>query len=905
MPKAYLIDGNSLAYRAFYALPDTMKTTTGITTNAIYGFTMMLLKVLEDKPDFVAISFDLPEPTFRHKEYKEYKATRDKAPPTLYTQMPYVKEIAEALNIPIYEAPGFEADDVIGTLAKEAEKDGYQVTILSGDLDPLQLVNDNIKVLTTRKGITDTVLYGEKEVEERYDGLKPSQLIDYKALKGDSSDNIPGVPKVGEKTAIELLKEFQTLDNIYQNLDKIKKPALKENLKNNLQLAEMSKRLGTIVTNVPINVAFLKHEIDWQKAVSAFEKFEFTRLVEKYSKGLESYQPESVMERKRAEISKFNFKSVQSEEELDALIKKLLKAEAFAFDLETTSLNPFEAAIVGISFSTETKSAYYIPIGHRSEPANELRGSDQRNRGVQPQVPLKIVLEKLKPVFLADNLKIGHNLKYDIEILNQNGTTVKVPFFDTMVAAYLIDPTAGKYSLKTLAKQFLGREMIKLMELIGKDAEYNDFSEVPIEIAVDYAASDADSTFGLYEIFKQGLKKKELEKLFNDCEMPLIEVLINLEENGVYIDKNILQKMSQDIETDMKELERHIFAIAGETFNLNSPKQLSLILFEKLKIPSVKKTKTGYSTDSEVLEELSDKFEIAEKLLKYRQLSKLKSTYVDVLPTLIEPKTQRIHANFNQTMTATGRLSSSEPNMQNIPIRGELGKKLRSAFVPQKKGWVILAADYSQIELRILAHLSDDPELIKFFKEDRDVHQATADEIGISRDAAKTVNFGIIYGISDFGLAKSLKIKKAEAAQYIDKYFERHKGVKIFMEKTIKEAKENGFVTTMLGRIRPLPDINSPNQGLRSFAERTATNTPVQGTAADMIKLAMIKAYQKTKDLKAKLILQVHDELVFELPEEEVSKVKKLVEDAMETAIPLKIPVKVDIGVGSSWAEAK
>ncbi len=894
MPKAYLIDGNSLAYRAFYALPDTMKTTTGITTNAIYGFTMMLLKVLEGGPDYIAISFDRPEPTFRHKEYKEYKGTRDKAPPTLYDQMPYVKEVAEALGIPVFEMAGFEADDVIGTLAKEAEKAGYDVTIFSGDLDPLQLVGDHIKVLTTRKGITDTVLYGEKEVEERYDGLKPSQLIDFKALKGDSSDNIPGVPKVGEKTAIDLLKEYQTLENIYDNLDKIKKPALKENLKNNLHLAELSKMLGTIVTNVPIEVDFkgaVKYKTDWGKAVHAFEKFEFNKLVGKYSKDLEEYQTETVIEKKREKISKLDFKSVTTEKELNDMVGRLLNAEAFAFDLETTSLNQFEAKIVGLSFSTETKLAYYIPLKHK-------KGE---------QLPAKTVFDKLAPLFISDKLKIGHNLKYDIKVLNANGIKISGPYFDTMVAAYLIDPISGKYSLKTLAKQYLGRDMIKLMELIGKDAEYADFSEVPIDLAVDYAASDADSTFGLYEIFRQGLNKKELAPLFDDCEMPLLEVLIALEETGVFIDTNILAKMSRELDGEMRDLERNIFAIAGETFNLNSPKQLGVILFEKLMIPTVKKTKTGNSTDSEVLEELAEKFEIAEKLLKYRQLSKLKSTYINVLPTLIEKKTGRIHASFNQTITATGRLSSSEPNLQNIPARGEMGKRIRGAFVPQEKGWKILAADYSQIELRVLAHLSRDPIFVEAFINDRDIHQATADELGISREAAKTVNFGVIYGISDFGLAKSLRIKKTDAATFIEKYFIKHAGIKEFIDKTIKEAKETGFAKTLLGRIRPLPDINSPNYGIRSFTERTAINTPVQGTAADMIKLAMINIHRKLKenDLKSMLILQVHDELVFECPESEIDQVKKIVEVEMINAIPLSVPVKVDIGIGDSWAEAK
>lgn len=891
--KIVLIDGNSLAYRAFYALPDTMRTTTGITTNAIYGFTTMLIKVLDGQPDFVAIAFDRPEPTFRHTEYKEYKATRQKAPPTLHEQMPYVKEVAAAFGIPIYELAGYEGDDIIGTLAVEAGKEGYDVTILTGDLDPLQLVNDQIKVLATRKGITDTVLYGPKEVVERYDGLKPDQLIDYKALKGDTSDNIPGVPKVGEKTAIELLKEYGTLEGVYDNLEKIKKPALKENLKNNRHLADLSRRLGTIVTNAPIHIDFehsRRSPIDWEKILPVFKKFEFGSLYKKYSQGLINYQPEKVIERKREEIAKLNFTCVKDEAALDQMIKVLSRAEAFAFDVETTSLNTFEAELVGISFSCESKSAYYVPLQHKN----------------QTQLPLGPTLEKLKSLFSSAALKIGHNLKYDIEVMNNHGIEVANPLFDTMVAAYLIDPTSGKYGLKALAKQFLGREMIELLELIGKDA--GSFNDVPLDLATDYAASDAEATFGLYEIFKLALKGQRLESLFNDVEMPLLAILIEMEETGVKVDTELLAEQGKEIELELKDLERHIHAIAGEVFNINSTKQLAQILFTKLMLPVIKKGKTGPSTDFEVLEELAArKFEIAEKLIDYRQLTKLKNTYIDVLPTLINAKTGRIHSSFNQTITATGRLSSSEPNLQNIPARGDWGKRLRSVFVPEKPDQLILAADYSQIELRVLAHLSSDPVLLDAFNQETDIHQRTADELGISRSDAKTVNFGIIYGISDFGLAKQLKIKRTDAAGIIERYFARHQGVKAFIDRTIKEARENGYVTTMLGRKRPVPDINSPNAGLRSATERMAINTPVQGSAADMIKLAMVKVNEKLKmqNVKCRLIMQVHDELVFECAKDEEQKVVQIVTQEMENAVKLNVPVKVDVGTGKNWAEAK
>ncbi|MCU0640785.1 MAG: DNA polymerase I [Candidatus Margulisbacteria bacterium] len=875
--RVFLIDGNSLAYRAFYALPDTMRTATGITTNAVYGFTSMLLKLLDEKPDYVAIAFDRPEPTFRHKEYKEYKATRQKAPPTLHEQLPFVKEVAAALNIPVFELPGYEADDIIGTLAVTAARAGHDVEIISGDLDGLQLVNDRIRVLTTRKGITDTILYGAKEVAERYDGLRPDQLIDYKALKGDTSDNIPGVPKVGEKTAIELLKEFGTLENIYANLDKIKKPALRENLKNNLPLAEMSRRLGTIVTNVPVPTGLerlKRREIDWATVIPLFQQLEFNSLVKKYASGAAELPLATTVEKKRTDIAKLNYRCVQSEADRKALLTELEQADAFCFDLETTSLDVFTAQIVGIAFSTKGGSAWYMPSSPTLDPTT------------------------LRPLFASPQLKIGHNLKYDIAVLRNNGIEVVGPYFDTMVAAYLLDPSAGKYGLKFLAKQFLGREMLNFEEVSGGKS----FADVPLDLATDYAGSDADATFSLYELFQLALTAQKMDKLMAEIEMPLLAALIAMERNGIAIDSPLLAKMSGEIALELKELERHIFAIAGEVFNLNSPKQLSQILFTKLQLPVKRRTKSGPSTDAEVLEELAgESFEIAEKLLAYRQLSKLKSTYIDVLPTLVNQRTGRLHTSFNQTIAATGRLSSSEPNLQNIPAR------LKPAFIPGEKGWAMVDADYSQIELRVLAQLSGDPLLIKAFQEGRDVHQATADELGISRAAAKTVNFGVIYGQSDFGLARQLKIKRTEAAAYIEKYFRKYQGVRTFLDRTIKEARENGYVTTLLGRKRPLADINSPHGGLRAAAERMAINAPVQGSAADLIKIAMVNVNSKlqSKKSKCRMLLQVHDELLFECPVSEVAEVRELVRTAMEQALELAVPVKVEVGSGENWAAAK
>jgi len=904
-PDIILIDGNSLAYRAFYALPDTMKTSKGQVTNAIYGFTTMLLKIVEEKPKLIIIAFDKAAPTFRHKEYKEYKATRQKAPPTLSEQMPYVRRAAEAFDIPVYELEGYEADDIIGTLAKKAEAEGHKVRIVTGDMDAVQLIDDNIEVLTTRRGLTDTVLYDEKEVENRY-GIKPTQIADFKALKGDASDNIPGVPGIGDKTASELIREFGDLDNLLKNADKIGSEKLKAKVKDNAEIAKLSRMLATIVTNAPIKIELksIEHrDPDWKKVLAFFEEVEFNSLLKKYSEKLQGEGLFTAVEEKREVIKKerLDYETVDKKEALSALIKKLSAQDAFAVDVETDSQNSFSANLVGISLSFEPNSAYYIPVGHR----------------IGEQIPLKEVMRELAPILEDAKIKkYGHNIKYDAEVLKRHGAEINNIAFDTMVAAYTLDPTSGGYGLKKQSHGLLGKRMIDITELIGTGAKAKTMDYIDIATASDYACSDADSTYQLAQVFTKKLKDEGLSDLFFKIEVPLVEVLINMEENGISIDKDKLKIMSKEIEVSLKDLETHIFAIAGETFNINSPKQLQKILFEKLKIPALKRTKTGASTDVEVLTELAKDFEIAKKLIDYRQLQKYKSTYIDVLPTLINPETKRIHTSFNQTITATGRLSSSNPNMQNIPAKGDIAEKIRSAFVPAEKGWKILSADYSQIELRILAHLSGDEMLIAAFKNDEDIHRATAAEVfGVPldkvtdemRDSAKVVNFGIIYGISEFGLSKSLNIKKAEAAKYINNYFKKYAGVKKFIDKVIEMARKDGYICTLLGRKRPIPDINNPNMSLRNFAERTAINTPVQGTAADIIKVAMINIYDiiKKDKLKSKLLLQVHDELVFEVPENELEKVKKMVEHEMVNAVKLDVPVKVHIGSGDNWAEAK
>jgi len=899
--KIVLIDGNSLAYRAFYALPDTMKTASGITTNAVYGFTTMLLKILDKSPDMIAIAFDKAAPTFRHKEYAEYKATRQKAPPTLHEQMPYVRKIAQVFDIPIFEMDGFEADDIIGTLAKQAEQKGFDVDIVTGDLDALQLVNDKVKLLTTRKGLSDIVEYDAAEVNKRF-GIKPEQVVDFKALKGDSSDNIPGIAGIGEKTASDLLQRFGSLDNLLNNIDKIESPKLKEKVKAGIDNARLSKRLAQIVTDVPVKFDFEitgPKEINWAKVLPVFEELEFSSLIKKYS----AKEGPSLIEKKREEIkgSKVRYTTITKDEQLDALADELAASPAFAFDTETTGTNTFEDELVGLSFSIKPDQAYYIPVGHKNGR----------------QLNIDKVIGKLKPILENKQInKFGQNIKFDSEVLFNYGINIQGITFDTMVAAYTLDPTSRKYGLKSLAHGLLGKRMIEITDLIGTGAKQVTMADVEIETASDYACSDADMTLQLVPILKKNIEKENLSALYEKIEVPLIDVLIKIEENGVSIDEKKLNQMSKDLEKQMKGLETHIFAISGETFNINSPKQLQYILFDKLKIPIVKRTKTGASTDAEVLEELSANFEIAAKLMDYRQLQKFKSTYIDVLPGLVNKKTGRIHTSFNQTVTATGRLSSTNPNMQNIPAKGELAQKIREAFVPQNKGWQILAADYSQIELRILAHLSGDPIFTKAFNEDKDIHRITASEVfGVDidsvtpemRDKAKVVNFGIIYGMSDFGLSKSLKIKKTEAAKYIDTYFLKHSGIRKFIDNVIEQARKDGYVTTLLGRKRPIPDINNPNNNLRMFAERVAINTPVQGTAADIIKAAMINIHNQliSKNMKTKMILQVHDELVFEVPDGEVDLLKKMVDHEMVNAVKLDVPVKVHIGVGNNWSEAK
>ena len=886
-PHLYLIDGSSYIYRAFYAIRQYLSNSKGLPTNAVFGFSNMLLKVLkEEKPDYLAIAFDPRGKTFRHEEYKEYKAQRPDMPEDLVPQIPYIHKLVDAFNIPIIMKEGYEADDFIGTVAKRAREKGFTVTIISGDKDLLQLVEKGIVVKDTMKDKT----YDSDAVKERF-GVGPSSLVEVMALMGDKIDNIPGVPGVGEKTAVELIKEFESIDNLYKNLPKVKREKLRQNLDIHREEAELSRRLCTIDIDMPVEIDLeeLKlKEVNEKELVNLFKELGFSKLLREFTV--------------KKEVSKKEYQSISDKDTFDELITKLKNAKEFAIDLETTHKEPMRADIVGLSFSFKENEAFYIPVAHEYAGAPEQLGREK-------------VLSSLKPLLEdAAIKKSGQNIKYEILVLGNAGIDLKGVSFDTMLASYLINPSRRQHNLEEIALEYLDYKMTTYKEVVGTGKKEIGFQEVDIETATNYSGEDADITFTLSAILSPMLKEKGLDKLFSEVELPLVNVLAEIERNGVRIDVDCLQEMSKSIAVKLDELNSTIYSLAGREFNINSPIQLREILFDELKLTPLKKTKTGYSTDVNVLEQLALQHELPAQMLNFRQLSKLKSTYVDALPLLINPKTGRIHTSFNQTVAATGRLSSSGPNLQNIPIRTELGREMRKAFIADK-GNLLLSADYSQIELRLLAHLSGDEALILAFQKGEDIHTSTARDIfGVfpemvtsdMRRVAKAVNFGIIYGISPFGLSRELGIPQKESREYIDGYFARYPKVKEYMENTKKKAYEKGYTTTILNRRRYIPELEAKNKNVREFGERTAINTPVQGSAADLIKVAMINIHNKIKEknLKTKMILQVHDELVFEVKESEMEQVRKFVKKEMEGVMELKVPVVVDINIGRNWNEA-
>jgi DNA polymerase-1 len=888
------VDGNSFCYRAFYAIRD-LRTSSGQPTNAVYGFITMLEKLLKElDPDGVALTFDVKGPTFRHERYDQYKIQRQPMPDELVSQMPVIKDVARAMNLAVFEKEGFEADDVIATIAKKSEKAGHQVFIVTSDKDALQLVDKKIKVVNPQK---DNFVYDEAAVKARF-GVEPKRVVEIMALMGDASDNIPGVPGIGDKTASKLIQEFGTLEGVLKNLAKVKGEKLKENLETYKDQARLSRELATVHEEVPIEVDFEKlkrPEPDTEKLTELYKALEFRTLLKNLP----------AAEEKNADDRELKYHLVSDEKAFAELKKKLAHHREWAFDFETTSTNPIEAKPIGISFSFVEKEAYYVAFDHG-------QGLGAKNASV---LGPKESLLALKALFEDEKIaKIGQNIKYEMLVLKQFGIELQGVAFDTMVASYCLNPAKPNHNLDDIAIEHLGVRITPITELIGQGRNVISMADVPLDKVTRYGCQDSDVTFRLSRVLKKKLGEKDLRDLFEKMEMPLVSVLADMEEAGVAIDKKLLAELSAEMERSLAALTRKIHKEAGTDFNINSPAQLREILFDKLKLPVVKKTKTGASTDVEVLTELSEIHSLPKEILKFRELSKLKSTYVDALPLLVNARTHRVHTSFNQTVTATGRLSSSEPNLQNIPVRTEEGRKIRRAFVAGSKDTCLVSADYSQIELRVLAHMSGDENLIRAFREGADIHRFTASLImGVGmndvteamRASAKTVNFGILYGMGAFSLAKTLGTTNEAAKDFIKAYFDRYPRVKAYLEATLEKARKEGFVSTAFKRRRYIPEILSKDPRVRSFAERTATNAPLQGTASDIIKIAMNRIAEKLREgaSRARMILQVHDELLFEVPKKELKKLVAMVRSEMQGAVSFKVPMDVSVKAGPNWLD--
>jgi len=884
----YLIDGTAYIHRAYHAIRG-LTNSKGLPTNAVFGFTRMLIKLMDDRnPRYVGMFFDARGPTFRHDMFGGYKANRPPMPEDMAVQIPYIKKVTAAFNLPIIEMQGYEADDLIGTLARMAEKIGFTVIMITGDKDFMQLVTEKSSIWDPMKESTTDL----QTIRDKF-GIEPQQLIDVQGLSGDTADNVPGVPGIGQKTAITLIKTYNSMPELYAQLDTITKKKQRENLESYKEQAFLSRRLVTINTEVPLSLDAAKFNVtapDREALAALYKDLEFHQL--------QQTVPD------QADLSSKDYQAVMDQDQLAELISQLEKSDRFALDTETTSTNPMLADLVGFSFAVLPNQAYYIPCRH-----NYL--------GVPDQLNLQDVLEKLKPVLENPQIKkIGQNIKYDWIMLKRNGINLDGVVFDTMLASYLLNPSKRAHNLDQIALDFLGHKTITYEQVAGKGKNALLFSQVPLDKAVPYACEDADITLMVQDVLLPKLKELGLDELMTSVEMPLVPVLMRMEMQGAGINVDRLQELSKSFEQQLEALEGSIYGLAGETFNIKSSQQLGRILFEKLQLPVQKKTKkkTGYSTDVNVLTVLAGQHELPALILQHRTLAKLKSTYTDALTDLVNPQTGRIHTSYNQTVTATGRLSSSDPNLQNIPIRTQEGRQIRGAFIP-RHGWHLIAADYSQVELRVLAHCSQDEILIEAFQDDEDIHARTACEVfqispaelsGELRRQAKAINFGIIYGMSAFGLSRQLEISQKMAKTYIDHYFARYPGVKRFMDQTIAEARETQRTSTLLGRIRLLPDITSSNHIIRQAAERTAINTPIQGSAADLIKVAMIRVDEalRVKNLQSAMLLTVHDELVFEVPPDELQHVIRLVKDIMESVWQLTVPLKVNVAEGQNWEEA-
>ncbi len=885
----YLVDGHSYLYRAYHAI-GRLSNSRGFPTNAIFGFTKMLLKLFEEKePKYLAVALDAKGPTFRHELYKDYKATRPPMPDDLIKQLPYIKEVIRGLNVKMIEMQGYEADDIIGTLARIGEDRDFSVVVVTGDKDFRQLISHRTSLWDNmRDRYTDyETLTGEYSIE-------PDQITDLMGLSGDSSDNIPGVSGVGEKTALGLIRQYGTLENVYRHLNEIDKKKLKENLEASRDNAILSKKLVTIDRNVPIDedVEDLKvGKPNGEVLSKLFRDLEFKGLWEQFAS--------------RGDLNQKDYRLCISMKDLISLIEEIKDTGRVSIDTETTSSDPHQAKLVGISFSIEEDKAYYLPLGHMYLGAPE-------------QLTWERAVEILKPILEDDKIaKIGQNIKYDSIVLKHHGVDLKGLHFDTMIASYVINPGLRQHNLDYLAQHYLNHRMITYKEVVGKGKAQMNFSEVDIEQAKEYSCEDADVTLRLMSILGRKLHEDRNQDLFYDLEMRLLPVLIEMELAGIKIDAPFFNSMSRNFTGQIRDIQEKIYKEAGLEFNINSPQQLGSVLFEKLGLPVQKKTaKTkSYSTDVKVLKKLAAAdFMIPRLILQYRTLSKLKSTYLDALVKMVNPSTGRIHTSFNQTVAATGRLSSSNPNLQNIPIRGEEGREIRKGFVAEE-GHFLLSADYSQVELRVFAHYSKDNVLMEAFRKEEDIHSRTASEIlgvpieEVSQDMrriAKAINFGIIYGMGARKLGDELGIDNGTAKKYIDSYYERYQGVMRYREEMIHSANEKGFVTTLFNRRRYLPDIKNEDNRVRAEAERVAINTPIQGTAADLIKKAMINIHDRLKKggFLSRMILQVHDELLFEVPEDEIEKITPIIKKEMEEVYSLEVPLKVDIHSGRNWDEA-
>ena len=878
-----IIDGNSIINRAFYALPD-MTNSEGLHTNAVYGFTRMLFKIIDDyKPTHISVAFDMKAPTFRHKEFSEYKAGRKKMPNELGQQLQPLKELLDTFNIHRMEMAGFEADDLIGTVAKKAENDDFKVYIVTGDKDAIQLASNKTTTLITKKGVGEVEEYNYDSVVERYE-MTPTQFIDLKGLMGDKSDNIPGVPGIGEKTGIKLIKEFSSIENLIENTNQLK-GSVKKKIEENKDQAVFSKKLATIITDVPIEISLdeLSYgDYDKNAVIEEFKKFGFNTLI-KQVLAMDGGNEESIVEEK-IELN------INHLEDISAFKNEIEKTNKLFIKTVSKVGNILEKNLIYVFVSADGKNIYYI--------------NDEE-------------LELIKDIISNEEIKkIGYNLKDDYLALKPYDIQLNNMFFDIAIGEYLIDSKSStSYECSDIAMKYLTKKIKSKEELLGKGAKAKKFSDLELEELSIYFGEILNIVYNVYPIMEKAFKEIDMEYLFYDVEMPLVEVLGSMEYEGMAVDKNQLENIGNKFKEIISNLEEEIFTMAGEKFNINSPKQLGVILFEKLELPVIKKTKTGYSTNADVLEKLRDKHEIIDKITEYRQIVKLNSTYVEGLSNIINPISGRIHSSFNQTITTTGRISSTEPNLQNIPVKTEMGREIRKVFIA-KDNCKLVDADYSQVELRVLAHMSDDEHMIDAFQHNMDIHSKTASQIfgvdindvtSLQRSEAKAINFGIVYGKTDFGLAQDLNIPVPKAKAYIENYFANYDKIKVFMDEAIKNATDKGYALTIFNRRRYIPEINSSNFMVRNQGKRFAMNAPIQGSAADIIKIAMVNVFTRLKDenLKSRLILQVHDELIVEALEEDIDKVCSIVKEEMESAVNLQVHLDVDLNVGDSWFETK